>query len=180
MDTPRVDTATAQRHEALVTTLRTTQAIPGYRGHVPLSRNVVGCTFSDLVKTAQSLDGSKESIGNEAWMRTGTVQAASTIILRGNGQRMDLQELMSSTHNQQPWTMRPSPRKTSEVSHAQRRTAPGHEVVKSSPRRINPAELEAAGCHSVCTKMESWRREAYQQEKNHLIQNRETFAAILR
>mmetsp|Transcript_53649 Transcript_53649/g.136111 ORF Transcript_53649/g.136111 Transcript_53649/m.136111 type:complete len:197 (+) Transcript_53649:2-592(+) len=192
----------AARAEAVSRKLAEAPPIPGYKGFTRLTRNVVGSTMTETLRSARGLRPEVEAMTSEAWTTPGSVQAATRIVLRGRGQRMDLQDAhgsaecsaavstmlqlqdLASTRSSMAGgslgSARLSARRRGGGSSGPQAKFPSYDPGAGQVGRINPALLGPAGTVSICNKMETSRLEAYTREKILAIKNNDCPSAIRR
>eukprot|EP00440_Ansanella_granifera_P057899 gb/GFBE01062765.1/.p1 GENE.gb/GFBE01062765.1/~~gb/GFBE01062765.1/.p1 ORF type:complete len:201 (+),score=23.64 gb/GFBE01062765.1/:1-603(+) len=189
----------ASQAQAMSLKLRSLPPAVNYKGFVPLTRGVCGETFTRQCLSARatcSLPG-KDSMTSEAWTRPHSVSAASRIVCRGKGPRVDLQDqhtpeecstslatLMSARARGQFMMTNPGLRRTGEIKDADRFLSydpcPSDRGGRLKPGRIDASQMQAAGASSICRKFDDLRHENYRRELFAAIRDNEIVSAIRR
>mmetsp|Transcript_27260 Transcript_27260/g.75897 ORF Transcript_27260/g.75897 Transcript_27260/m.75897 type:complete len:185 (+) Transcript_27260:65-619(+) len=172
-----------QRAMVLSGTLREAPPVPGFRGKVHLQSAPLGQTYADSCRSARELASSGAS--------RISMRDATTMLLRGHRQRLDLQDLHSrqdgidgmrvllSARAASASMMRDAERTLRRPEVVNAGFDPGGPPLGRSPR-INPATMEPAGAPSVCQKLDEAREASYKYERFAAIRNEEWPSAIRR
>eukprot|EP00928_Gymnodinium_smaydae_P030355 TRINITY_DN22604_c0_g1_i1.p1 TRINITY_DN22604_c0_g1~~TRINITY_DN22604_c0_g1_i1.p1 ORF type:complete len:214 (+),score=37.37 TRINITY_DN22604_c0_g1_i1:54-644(+) len=180
---------------ALSRSLRDAPPICGYSGFTRFARGTVGQTMGEQVRSARELASRPEcdAMTSEAWTTPRSVRAASRILMRGNGPRIDLQELNTkedSAHGLQTIervrtesaAMMQDPNlRHARVPKVQPAYDPGGPPCVLGLRgHIDSSKLQPAGAPSTSAKLEVIRQEEHRRALLAAIRNDDRPSAIRR
>lgn len=178
--------------EELCQALRDAPPTPGYKGHVPCFRSIVGNTFDQTCRTSRQLARTPyhDAVSSEEWSTPRGVRAAGRALLRGKGGRIDLQDLHTRAEREAGLAMLLSAREkvlplmVEDTRALRKKKAQAVKVSYEPPEeskpaaRINPAAMEPAGTPSISAKYEVMRQEEHRLQRIHALRVREVPCAI--